>query len=51
VAVGHSVEVAGWVAESDKLLDRMAGRFAEPGRRSGRWSGDHRSAGGCSECM
>jgi SRSO17 transposase len=36
-AVGHSVEVAGWVAESDKLLDRMAGRFArvETRRRAG----------------
>jgi SRSO17 transposase len=28
VAVGHSVEVAGWAAETDRLLDRMAGRFA-----------------------
>jgi SRSO17 transposase len=28
VAVGHSVEAAGWTAEADRLLDRMAGRFA-----------------------
>jgi len=33
---------------------RLPGRppgLKEPRRRSGRWSGDHRSAGGCSECM
>jgi hypothetical protein len=37
VAAGHGVEVAEWVAESDKLLDRMAGRFArvETPRRAG----------------
>jgi SRSO17 transposase len=28
VAVGHSLGAAGWAAEADRLLDRMAGRFA-----------------------
>jgi SRSO17 transposase len=28
VAVGHTVEAVGWSAELDRLLDRMAGRFA-----------------------
>jgi SRSO17 transposase len=28
VAAGHSVEAARWAAEADRLLDRMAGRFA-----------------------
>ena len=28
MAVGHRVEAAGWAAEADRLLDRMAGRFA-----------------------
>jgi SRSO17 transposase len=28
VAVGHSVEAAGWAAETDRLLGRMAARFA-----------------------
>ena len=28
MAVGHSVEVAWWAAETDRLLDRMAARFA-----------------------
>jgi hypothetical protein len=28
VAVGHSVEPALWRAETDRLLERMAGRFA-----------------------
>jgi hypothetical protein len=28
VAVGHSVEPGRWQAETDRLLDRMAGRFA-----------------------
>jgi SRSO17 transposase len=28
VAAGQSVEAFGWVAETDRLLDRMAGRFA-----------------------
>src|SRR4051794_39995625 len=28
VAAGHSVEAAGWAAEADRLLDRMAARFA-----------------------
>jgi SRSO17 transposase len=39
VAVGHSVEAAGWSAETDKLLDRMAARFArvETRRRAGRF--------------
>jgi SRSO17 transposase len=39
VAVGHSVEATGWAAETDKLLDRMAGRFArvETRRRAGRF--------------
>src|SRR4029078_2397503 len=39
VAVGHSVEAAEWVAETDKLLDRMAGRFArvETGARAERF--------------
>jgi SRSO17 transposase len=39
VAVGHSVEAAGWAAETDKLLDRMAARFArvETRRRAGRF--------------
>jgi SRSO17 transposase len=27
VAVGHSVEAAEWAAETDRLFDRMAGRF------------------------
>ena len=27
VAAGHSVEALGWAAETDRLLDRMAGRF------------------------
>ena len=27
MAVGHSVEAAGWAAEMDRLLARMAGRF------------------------
>jgi SRSO17 transposase len=37
VAAGHSVEAVGWAAETDKLLDRMAGRFArvETRRRAG----------------
>jgi SRSO17 transposase len=28
VAAGHRVEAADWTAEADRLLDRMAGRFA-----------------------
>ena len=28
MAVGQSVEAADWAAEADRLLDRMAGRFA-----------------------
>ena len=28
MAVGHSVEPGRWQAETDRLLDRMAGRFA-----------------------
>ena len=28
MAVGHSAGAAGWAAEADRLLDRMAGRFA-----------------------
>ena len=28
MAVGHSVEPDRWRAETDRLLDRMAGRFA-----------------------
>ena len=37
--MGHSVEAAGWAAETDKLLDRMAARFArvETRRRAGRF--------------
>ena len=37
--MGHSVEAAGWTAETDKLLDRMAARFArvETRRRAGRF--------------
>lgn len=27
MAVGHSVDATGWAAETDRLLDRMAGRF------------------------
>jgi SRSO17 transposase len=39
VAVGHSVGAAGWAAEADRLLDRMAGRFArvETRRRAGKF--------------
>jgi hypothetical protein len=39
VAVGHSVEAAGWAAEVDRLLDRMAGRFprVETRRRAGQF--------------
>lgn len=39
MAVGHSVEPAGWAAETDKLLDRMAGRFprVETRRRAGKF--------------
>jgi SRSO17 transposase len=37
--VGHSVEAAGWAAEVDRLLDRMAGRFprVETRRRAGQF--------------
>ena len=37
--MGHSVEAAGWSAETDKLLDRMAARFArvETRRRAGKF--------------
>ena len=39
MAVGHSVGAAGWAAEADRLLDRMAGRFArvETRRRAGQF--------------
>lgn len=39
MAAGHSVDAAAWVAETDKLLDRMAGRFArvETRRRAGKF--------------
>jgi SRSO17 transposase len=33
VAVGHSVEPGRWQAETDRLLDRMAGRFARVATR------------------
>ena len=37
MAVGHSVEAAGWAAETDRLLGRMAARFprVETRRRAG----------------
>jgi hypothetical protein len=28
VTVGHSIEVAWWAAQTDRLLDRMAARYA-----------------------
>jgi len=36
VAVGHTIELVGWLAEADRLFDRMAHRFArvEPRRRA-----------------
>jgi SRSO17 transposase len=39
VAVGHSVEAGVWAAEADRLLDRMAARFArvETRRRAGKF--------------
>lgn len=38
MAVGHSVEAAGWAAEADRLLDRMAGRFARVETRRRAWA-------------
>ena len=37
--MGHSVGAAGWAAEADRLLDRMAGRFSrvETRRRAGKF--------------
>ena len=43
VAAGHSVDVGRWDAESDRLLDRMAARFARVETR-------RRVAGSCSGC-
>jgi SRSO17 transposase len=39
MAAGHSVRAAVWAAEADRLLDRMAGRFArvETRRRAGQF--------------
>ena len=39
MAASHSVDAAAWAAETDKLLDRMAGRFVrvETRRRAGKF--------------